>query len=291
MLALAAVALRVIRFLLDRTRLHIPSSLRHGLANLYRPGNQSAAVLAALGTGVMLILTVFLVQRDLLRDLHETAAPSLPNVFLVDMQTDEVAGVKHFFAQQRGVSQPLSLIPVVRGRFVSVNGQPVEQMKDQHYPTRMLESAELSWADTPPEGDKVTEGAWWKRSEQRRLAVSDGVAKRLKLGVGSTMELRPREPIRALKVAAIYRADGQHLGARVQFVLPSGLISNEPSTWYGGVHIDPRQVAAMERAFFAEYPTITVINVADVLAANRKCCRSDHVCDSASGRLLDSRRA
>jgi putative ABC transport system permease protein len=266
LVALAAVALRAIRFVLDRTRLRIPSSLRHGLANLYRPGNQSAAVLAALGTGVMLILTVFLVQRDLLRDLHETAAPSLPNVFLVDMQTDEVAGVKQFFAQQQGVSQQLSLIPVVRGRFISIDGQPVEQMKGRHYPTRMLESAELTWADTPPVGDKVTEGTWWNKSDAAQIAVSDGVAKRLKLGVGSTMELTTGANTRSLKVAAIYRADDQHLGARVQFVLPSGLISNEPSIWYGGVHIDPRQVAAMERALFAGYPTISVINVADVLA-------------------------
>jgi putative ABC transport system permease protein len=52
---------------------------------------------------------------------------------------------------------------------------------------------------------------------------------------------------------------------RVSFVLPSGQLKDQPATWYGGVHIDPRQVAAMERAFFQAYPTITVINLADVL--------------------------
>jgi len=262
--ALAAVALRALRFLLDRTRLRIPSSLRHGLSNLYRPGNQSAAVLAALGTGVMLILSVYLMQRGLLRDLHEAAAPSLPNIFLVDMRADEIDGVKQFFAHQAGVSQPLSLIPIVRGRFVSINGQPVEEMKDQHYPRRMLESADLTWADVPPEGDKVTQGAWWTSANAEQMAVGDGVAKRLRLEVGSTVELTTGANTRTLKVTAIYRADGQHLGARVPFVLPSGLISNEPSIWYGGVHIDPRQVAGMERAFFAAYPTISVINIADV---------------------------
>jgi putative ABC transport system permease protein len=66
-------------------------------------------------------------------------------------------------------------------------------------------------------------------------------------------------------VAATYKADGQHLGARVEFEVPSGLISNQTATWYGGVHIDPRQVGSMERAFFAAFPTITVINVADVM--------------------------
>ncbi len=265
LLVLAMVALRALRFFLNRTRLHLPSSLRHGLANLYRPGNQSAAVLAALGTGVMLILAVYLMQRGLLRDLHETASPKLPNVFLVDVRTAEVPGVKAFFAQQPGISQQLTLIPVIMGRFTSINGQAVDQMKDQHYPRRMLESAELSWADAPPEGDKVTAGAWWTSSSAAQIAVSDGVAKRLHLGVGSSMELETGGVTHALTVAAIYASDGQHLGARVQFVLPSGQIADQPSTWYGGAHIDPKQVAAMERAFFAVYPTITVINIADVL--------------------------
>jgi putative ABC transport system permease protein len=265
LLVLAAAALWFLRLFLNRTRLHLPSSLRHGLANLYRPGNQSAAVLAALGTGVMLILAVYLMQKDLLTDLRETASPKLPNVFLVDMQTQEIDGVKAFFAHQAGVSQQLDLMPVVQGRFVSINGQQVNQMKGQHFPTRMLESAQLTWADAPPDGDKVTAGAWWTSSSAAEIAINDGVAQRLHVGVGSAVELEIGGTTHTLKVAAIYRSDGQHLGARVQFVLQSGLVSEQPSTWYGGVHIDPKQVAAMERSFFAAYPTVTVINIADVM--------------------------
>ena len=69
--------------------------------------------------------------------------------------------MKEFFQHQAGVSQALDLMPVVTGRFISLNGKPVEQMKGQHFPRRMLENAELSWADAPPDGDKVTQGKWW----------------------------------------------------------------------------------------------------------------------------------
>lgn len=265
LLALAAVALRALRFVLNRVRLQLPSSLRHGLANLYRPGNQSAAVLAALGTGVMLILAVYLMQGSLLRDLRESASPKLPNVFLIDVATSEVAGVKEFFQHQAGVTQALDLMPVVRGRFVSLNGQPLEQIKVQHFPRHMLENAELSWADAPPAGDKLTQGKWWADANAAELAISEGVAKRLNLGVGSSVELEVGGRVRALKVAAVFRADGEHLGGRVSFVLPSSQLKDEMATWYGGVHIDTRQVAPMERALFAAYPTISVINIADVL--------------------------
>ena len=266
LLVLAAVALRTLRFLLNRVRLRLPSSLRQGLANLYRPGNQSAAVLAALGTGVMLILTVYLMQAALLRDLRASASPRLPNIFLVDVTTDEVAGVKDFFQHQAGVSQALDLMPVVPGRFISLNGKPLEQLKEQHFPRRMLENAELTWADAPPEGDKVTQGKWWSDAGAAQLAIGEGVAQRLHLGVGSAVELETGGTVHPLKVAAVYRADGQHLGSRVAFVLPSGQLKDQPATWYGGAHVDPKQVAAMERALFVAYPTITVINLADVLA-------------------------
>ena len=265
LLILAAITLFALRALLNSIRLRIPSSVRHGLANLYRPGNQSAPVLAALGTGVMLILAVYLIQTDILRDLRETASPRLPNVFLADIRQDQLAGVTSFFAHQRGLSQALDTIPIVMGRFISINGTPLDQLKGQHFPIRMLESAELSWADAPLEGDKVINGAWWKDKNAPEIAIGEGVAKRLHLDAGSSVELETAGVTRKLKVSAIYRADGQHLGSRVQFVVPSGLAGDQPSTWYGGVRIDPKQVGAMERGLFAAYPTVTVINVADVL--------------------------
>jgi putative ABC transport system permease protein len=266
LLILAAVTLWVLRLGLNAVRLRLPSSLRHGLANLYRPGNQSAAVMASLGTGVMLILAVFLMQGTLLRDLRETASPKLPNVFLIDVTTDEVAGVKEFFKHQAGVSQALDLLPVVQGRFVSLNGKSLDKIKEeQHFPRRMLENAELSWADTAPQGDKVIQGKWWTDPGAPVMAIGEGTAQRLHVGVGSNVELEAGGRIRTLKIVAVYRADGQHLGARVAFMLPSGQLKDAQATWYGGAHIDPKQVGGIERALFAAYPTVTVINLADVL--------------------------
>jgi len=265
LLVLAWVSLRVLRFLLNRVRLQLPSSLRHGLSNLYRPGNQSAAVMAALGTGVMLILAVFLMQAALLRDLRMTASPKLPNIFLVDITTDEIPGVKDFFQHQQGVSQALDLMPVVTGRITSINGQTLDQMKGQHFPRRMLENASLSWSDAPPAGDKVTKGKWWASGDAAEMAVGEGVSQRLHLGVGSKVVLEVGGTVRTLTVTAVYRADGQHLGMQVSFVLPSGQLKDAQATWYGGAHIDPKQIAGMERALFVAFPSVTVINLADVL--------------------------
>jgi len=265
LLVMAVIALRAVRFVLDRIRLRLPSSLRHGLANLYRPGNQSAAVLAALGTGIMLILAVYLMQSAIIGDIKQTASPKIPNIFLVDISNDEVAGVKAFFAQQAGVIKTLDLLPVITGRILSLNGKPVEEMRDQHFPRRMLQNAELSSSDAPPEGDRIKQGVWWKDGSAQEIAIAAGPATRLNLGIGSTVELETAGTTHTLRVAAIYEADGQHLGQRVQFVVPPGILGDEAAAWYGGVHMDPKLVPSMERALFAAYPTVSVINLAEVL--------------------------
>src|SRR6201996_7800292 len=110
-LGLAAVTLRTLRAFLNKTRLHLHSALRHGLANLYRPGNQSAAVLAALGTGVMLILSVFLMQHAIVNRMNSDATTSAANIFLVDIGQDEVQGVKDLVLHQPGVQNKFEAIP------------------------------------------------------------------------------------------------------------------------------------------------------------------------------------
>ena len=190
----------------------------------------------------------------------------MPNVFLIDVTTDEVPGVRAFFQHQPGVTQPLDLMPGIQGRFVSLNGTPVAQLKDRHYPRYLLESAELSWADAPPAGDKVTQGKWWSDGNALDIAIGEGAARRLQLGIGSQVEVETATSgVHKLKVVALYKADGEHMGARIPFVLPSGQLKNDVASWYGGAHLDPKQIPAMERAFFQVYPTVTVINIADVL--------------------------
>jgi putative ABC transport system permease protein len=269
LLLLSAGFLRLLRWMLQLVRLRLPQFLRQGLANLYRPGNQSSAVLAALGTGVMLILAVFLMQSQVLREIQETASPKLPNLFLVDVTSDEVQGMRAFFAAQPGPAAgshaELELLPVVSGRFVSLNGVPLEKLKVQHFPRRMLESVSFSWADKAPDGDRIRQGKWWSDANAREIAIDEGVANRIHVGLGSAVEIEVDGRDLPLKVAAIFRSDGQHLGERAGFLVPSGLLKDAATVWYGAARIDSRQVGQIERALFAAFPTVTVINLADVL--------------------------
>jgi putative ABC transport system permease protein len=264
-LGLSAAMLRGLRAFLSRTRLHLHSALRHGLANLYRPGNQSAAVLAALGTGVMLILSVFLMQRSIVNALHEDLKPDTPNVFLIDMSTDELPGIRAELKKEPGVIGALEAIPIVSARIGSIEGTPADQLRGKDYPKHLLQTATLSWADAAPAGTKVVEGKWWTGEGGRDLAVMDFVAKRLKLKVGSQMTFIAGEKEIPVKVVAIYKVMGENAFARSSYILPRALLADQPTVWYGDIHARPSAIPEIERALFATYPTVTVINIADIL--------------------------
>jgi putative ABC transport system permease protein len=270
LLGASAALLAGLKWFLARTRLRLPSSLRHGLANLYRPGNPSAALLAAVGLGVMQIATVYFVQQAVVRELHVSAAPTLPNVFLVDITTAEVDGVRKLLMAQPGVPVGPELVPVVSSRIVSIDGVPASALRLKNFPRRMLQSISLSWSDQPPVGTKVVQGRWWAASERTaQVAVSEHAAERLGVKVGSTIVFAAQDAQFAARVVALTHADGQHAFSRVEFSLPQPALDGLPVVWYGGVHVDPARVDAAQRALYHAYPTVTVINVAAALETVR----------------------
>ena len=275
LLLAAYIVLKVIRFLLTRTRLLLPSAVRQGLANLYRPGNPSAALLAALGTGVMMIMTVFLMQHAAVRQLQITSSPNLPNVFLIDIANDEIDGMRKLLKGSSAVTAPPEMLPVVSSRIVALDGVDAAEIKTKNFPHRMLRNINLTWAPTPPPGLSVVEGKWWDAQQgaaaasRPLVAVAEVQAKRLGLHLGSTINFAAQDRHFDATVVAFTRSDGQHAFSRAEFVLPEQSLKDLPIVWYGGVHADPARVGELQRALYAAYPTVTVINVAQALETIR----------------------
>ncbi len=275
LLAASWTVLRSLRFFLSKTRLHLPSALRHGLANLYRPGNPSAALLAALGMGVMQIMTVFLMQHAVVQQLQISSAPNLPNIFLVDIANDEIDGMRKLLLASKVVTGPPELLPVVSSRILGLDGVAAADIKTKNFPHRMLQSINLTWSAAPPPGETITEGKWWTAAQSADsaahpvVAVAQRQAERLGLHIGSTISFAAQDKHFDATVVAFTRSDGQHAYSRAEFILPEGSLKGLPIIWYGGVHADPARVGELQRQLYAAYPTVTVINVAQALETIR----------------------
>ena len=224
----------------------------------------------------MQIATVFLVQHAVVRELHLSSAPTLPNVFLVDITSEEIAGVRALLAHEPAVTAPPELLPVVSSRILAIDGVDASKAKLHNIPRRMLQSMSLTWSEGLPPGVTAAQGTWWTAAQaadsQKHplVAVNQPQAVRLGLHVGSTLTFAAEDTQFTATVAAITHSDGQHAFSRAEFVFPPAALAGLPVIWYGGVHAAPERVSELQRALYQSFPTITVINVAAALETVRQ---------------------
>ena len=96
------------------------------------------------------------------------------------------------------------------------------------------------------------------------------MAERLGAPLGSTITFAAGDTQFKATVAAIIKSDGQHAYSRAEFILPKAALAGLPEVWYGGIHADPAHVGEVQRALYAPYPSVTVINVAQALETVRQ---------------------
>jgi putative ABC transport system permease protein len=271
MLALAAVSWLMLRGLRILSR-HLPRQtgpvIRQGIANLYRPGNHAGAAVMALGVGVMFTATIWIVQRGLLQDIVRTAPPGMPNVYLLDMTASNRQGVADLIAKQPGVLGTPEMLGAVAANIQSIDGVPMEREKLQGVARRYARSVTVSTAPEKPAFTELLSGQWWpvgSRPAMPQVSVGESVAKLLKIHIGSTMVWVTPQRTFTSTVAAIHKSESVRLSARVEFFFSQGALEGLPAIYYGGLRTKPQAVPQIQKALYEKFPTVTVVNMADVL--------------------------
>lgn len=265
LIAVASILLRVIRTILKNQQLRFPSALRHGMANLDRPGNQARVVLISLGLGVMFTLTIFLVQRSMLQEMASNAPPGMPNVFLLDIQPGQKDDVLNLLHKQAGAEKNAELIPSVAARPLTANGTPVEQIIGEGPGRRFRQTRGVTWSAKVPQNVEILSGQWWGPDAQASISVAEEAAKLLHLHPGSFMEFEVAGTTVRVQVAAIHRAEVVRIGSASEFIFTPDALKDLPVIYYGALRVQAQDIPLLQRAMYENFPAITVINVADVV--------------------------
>jgi putative ABC transport system permease protein len=255
-----------LKMVLARFPLKISPVVRHGLANLYRPGNQAPFVLAALGLGVMFTLTVFLVQRSVLGEMLRSAPRGMPNVFLINITDRERVALLDLLRRQPGVESPPEVVAAVPARLMTVNGVPVEKLPPG-VARRFLRERSITWAAGKPEHTEVVSGAWWTSGgvEKPQVSVAEDSARVLGVEPGAHLQFTSSGRTISARIASVHRTESVRPGSNIDFIFTPGSLEGLPAIYYGGMRVRAKDVAALQRAAYRSYPTVTVINAADVL--------------------------
>lgn len=264
----AWLLLRALRWLMLHAPVRLPLWLRHGMANLYRPGNHAASVLVSLGIGVMFTLTVYLVQNSLLQEVMVAMPKGAPNVFLINITPRDADAVRAFLASRREIEGKAQLVPTVAARLEKVNGTPLAELPPPPGEERRRRNftRSVTWMREMPEDMRIVRGSWWKDgSADALLSVDESTARRWGIEPGSLLEWSAAGIRFEARVAAIHRFESVRRGASDEFVFTEKALAGLPVQYYATARVRPEQVAVFMRDSFRRFPSVTVINAADVV--------------------------
>jgi putative ABC transport system permease protein len=208
--------------------------LRQGIANLHRPGNQTNAVVVAVGLGFLLLGTLLILQRSLEQLLMIERREDLPNLFVIDIQPDQQQSVAEVLGRP-GV-EGLELSPMVSARIGAVNGRAVDQSHVQR------DDAQRSWEDRmrtreyfvsyrsdPIASERVTRGAFWSgRPATQEASIDEGLASGLGIDIGDTLTLDIQGLPLDARVTSFREIRWQALRPNAMILLSPGEIETAP---------------------------------------------------------------
>ena len=243
---------------------------RYGISNLSRPNNQATAIITCLGMGIMLILTVRLVQMDMLAMLNKNTEMRPPNYFFIDIQHDQ----KEIFSEVLDRVSPESeytLTPLVRSRLHSVderliaNWEYKDKKREEWFINREFV---LTYMDgPPPEDNEVIEGEWWDKAGAKKAEVSleQDAAKRLNAKIGSQLTIDIQGiPVSAM-VTSIRKVNWRNMRTNFYMIYSPGALQGAPITYVATVNVSDTKELELQHAIAEELPNITALSTRDIV--------------------------
>jgi putative ABC transport system permease protein len=255
---------------------HRSLALRHAIGNLHRPGSQAAGVTVSIGIAVMVILTVSLLERSLVRQVGESRPADAPTFFFIDIQPDQ----KDAFVQliQNRTDTAPQVTPLVRSRLYAINGARVsgEETSEQGTQGRKRDGKSwyftreyvLTFLDHLPKDNVLLQGRWWapgERPSKPLVSVEEEAARNLGVDLGSTIEFEIQGTTVAAEVSSIRKVDWGNFSTNFYMIVSPGSLEGAPFTYVGTVRISPEQEIPLQQAVVAAFPNVTAINIVDVM--------------------------
>ncbi len=238
---------------------------RYGLASLERRSAASVVQIVALALGFMALLLLTVTRNDLLDAWRRAIPPEAPNRFVVNIQPDQLDGVRRVFAEK---SVGAEFAPMVRGRLARVNGLEVspESYEDERAKRLIDREFNLSYRMDLPPGNAMTAGRWFSAAERDKglASVEDGLAKTLGLKIGDQLEFVIGGETVGMQVLGLRKLNWDSMRVNFFVLTPPTVLQPYPASWITSFYLAPDK-ADFVNHLIGEFPNLTVVDVAAIV--------------------------
>lgn len=271
---LAAFAiLRLAAWALQRLLKLIPplpdAALRNAIKAIHRPGAPAPVVILSLGLGLALLLLIALIDGNLRHQLDRESIPNAPSFVFMDLFEDEVASLKDFTVNDKGV-ELFSDLPMITGAIEAINGVPVKELNrtpPAEFAFVLDGEIPLTASATLPDNSEVTDGSWWPAdlSGEPQVSVFQRLKQTLGLALGDTITFRIfGEPVTA-KIGSFRDYAWRSGSVNFGFVLSPSALEAFPLSYLGLMKAAPGHEREVQQRLVAAFPDLLFIPVGEAL--------------------------
>lgn len=267
--------------------------VRQGIANLFRPENQTVLLVVTIGLGTMLLSTLFLIQSLILKQVEFSGSGNQPNMILFDIQAADKDKVAELV---RNHNMPLmQQVPIVTTRLESIDGVTKAQYEAAHpdkdtLPEQQAERRRpgpprddddriphwvwdreyrVTFRDTLIETEKIVDGAWegaHQPGEPIRVSISDGLQKAMKAKIGTKIAFNVQGAVLDCEVASVRKVDFNRVQTNFLVVFPTGVLEKAPQFHVIITKVkDAAQSATFQSDLVRLYPSVSAIDLTQIL--------------------------
>jgi len=161
------------------------------------------------------------------------------------------------------------LFPMVRGRLVAINGQPVDAARYGEQRARGLIEREfnLSYAADPPSYNRIVQGRWYE-PHAAELSIERGIAQTLGIHLGDELSFDVAGEIVRASATSVRELSWDSMKVNFFVIMAPPLLQARPQTFITSVFVPPQHADATSR-LVREFRNLTVIDTGIVLSQIR----------------------
>jgi putative ABC transport system permease protein len=255
-----------------------PFPVRQGIANLFRPHNQTVSVTLSLGFGVFVIATMLAVQSNILSWLSIDGSVRAPNLLAFDIQPDQRADVAAVF-RANDVSG-VTFTPIVPARITHINGMTIDQLVRQVVPrpARRVEPWALrreyrhTYRDTMVATETLVSGKWLDRTGLpagvHPISIEADLARSLNVKLNDQITWDFQGVPIETRITSTRDVDWARFDTNFFVVFPNGVLENAPQSTVAIARVPAAEVRTrVQKDLVATHSNVSVIDLATIREA------------------------
>ncbi len=245
---------------------------RQGLANLFRPHNQTLMLLLGLGLGTFLMATLYLAQNGLVAQIENLGGDDRPNAVLFDIQADQVDPLRDLLLELQ--FPILQQVPIVTMRLHSIKGRSVQEIRNekgrgQRSNWALAREYRCTYRDSLADSEKLVAGQWrtHANADTAYVSLEHGLAATLGVGLGDSLVFDVQGVPITVVVGNLREVDWQRVMPNFMVVFSPGILESAPQ-----FHVlvtrstSVEQLAQLQRQTVSRFANVSIIDLDLILS-------------------------